>query len=194
MPVRDKNPQKFSQITLLASTLEPDTEHQLPYHDHCHPGAFCEISDLFQDCLFFNWQPTPKKSRKTLVHKQNIVMANVHQSVNVLLILTDRSRIPDHSTGYLVVGYYMGNEIHRRSIKFADNALNFNAEMYALAQAAEGVQRYVKKNSKIDIILMCSNNSGAIKIIFDPKPPYVDSRSWRNCKDEASRSTCQTRL
>ena len=107
-----KNPQKFSQITLLASTLEPDTERQLPYHDHCHPGTFCATSELFQDRLFLDWKPTPKKSRKTLVHKQNIVMANVHQSVNVLLILTDGSRIPDHGTGYSVVGYYMGEEIH----------------------------------------------------------------------------------
>ena len=93
-----KNPQKFSQITLLASTLEPDTERQFPYHDHCHPGAFCATSELFQDRLFLDWKPTPKKSRKTLVHKQNNVMANVHQSVNVLLILTDGSRIPDHGT------------------------------------------------------------------------------------------------
>ena len=165
-----KNPQKFSQITLLASTLEPDMEHQLPYHDHCHPGTFCETSNLFQDRLFFEWKPTPKKSRKSLLHKQNIVMANVHQSVNILLILTDGSRIPDHGTGYSVVGYYMGEEIHRRSIKFADNASNFDAEMYALAQAAEDIQRYVKKNPKIDIVLMYSDNSGAIKIIFNLKP------------------------
>ena len=116
-------------------------KRQLPYHDHCHPGAFCETSDLFQDRLFLEWKPTPKKSRKTLVHKQNIVMANVHQSVNVLLILTDGSRIPDHGTGYSVVGYHMGEEIHQRSIKFADNASNFDAEMYALAQAAEDIQR-----------------------------------------------------
>ena len=97
-------------------------------------------------------------------------MTNVHQSVNVLLILTDGSRIPDHGTGYSVVGYYMGEEIHRRSIKFADNASNFDAEMYALAHAAEDIQRYVKKNPRIDLILMYSDNSGAIKIIFDPKP------------------------
>ena len=138
-----KNPQKFSQITLLASTLEPDTERQLPYHDHCHPGTFCETSELFQDRLFLNWKPTPKKSRKTLVRKQNSVMENVHQSVNILLILTDGSRIPDHGTGYSVVGYYMGEEIHNRSIKFADNASNFDAEMYALAQVAKDILRYV---------------------------------------------------
>ena len=100
--------------------------------------------NLFQDRLFLEWKPTPKKSRKTLVHKQNIVMANVHQSVNVLLILTDGSRIPDHGTGYSIVGYYMGEEIHQRSIKFADNASNFDAEMYTLAQAAEDIQRYVR--------------------------------------------------
>ena len=93
-------------------------------------------------------------------------MTNVHQSVNVLLILTDGSRIPDHGTGYSVVGYYMGKEIHRRSIKFADNASNFDAEMYALAQAAEDILRYIKKNPKIDLVLMYLSRTGIFHALF----------------------------
>ena len=89
-------------------------------------------------------------------------MLRVEQSINVLVILTDGSKIPDHGTGYSVVGYYMGKEIHKKSVKFADNASNFDAKMYALAQAAEDIHRYVNKNKKNDEVIMYSDNSGEI--------------------------------
>ena len=174
-----KNPQKFSQITLLASTLKPDTERQLPYHDHCHPAAFCTTSPLFKDRLDLDWKPCDKKERRSLVAAQNMRIDSAISKPSRLVVFSDGSKIDPNGTGYGVAGYHNNQEVITRCVKFSKEASNFDAEMYAIAEASEKILEYVTNHAEIRIIYMFSDNSGAIKTIFDPTPHPSQAASIR---------------